>query len=83
MDTHNIPGPVTLRDQLFLYFVFFPRRSTAHTQLAFMPRALHRTAGGSNEKPSTSTPSNNSNEDATATGTPKSNADFRKMFLKQ
>ncbi|VUZ52517.1 unnamed protein product [Hymenolepis diminuta] len=60
-----------------------PIRSTAHTQLAFMPRALHRIAGGSNEKPSTSTPSNNSNEDATATGTPKSNADFRKMFLKQ
>ncbi|KAM3183276.1 hypothetical protein ACTXT7_010667 [Hymenolepis weldensis] len=58
-------------------------RSTAHTQLAFMPRALHRSAGGSNEKSSTSTASNNLTEDATETGTPKSNADFRKMFLKQ
>nr|CDS27729.1 squamous cell carcinoma antigen [Hymenolepis microstoma] len=58
-------------------------RSTAHTQLAFMPRALHRTAGGSKEKPSTSTVLSDSTKDAAATSPPKSNADFRKMFLKQ
>ncbi|VDO06287.1 unnamed protein product [Rodentolepis nana] len=52
-------------------------RSTAHTQLAFMPRALHRTAGGG------STDSTKDDAAAAATGPPKSNADFRKMFLKQ
>ncbi|KAM7534460.1 hypothetical protein Aperf_G00000111755 [Anoplocephala perfoliata] len=58
-------------------------RARAHTQLAFMPRALHRPAGGSTTSNQPSTTSSTENSAEVTTGVSKSNDDFRKMFLNQ
>ncbi|KAL5970650.1 Squamou cell carcinoma antigen recognized by T-cell 3 [Taenia solium] len=57
-----------------------PIRSKAHTQLSFMPRALHRPAAGAPSQPS-SLPSETMSAESGGATAPKSNADFRKMFL--
>ncbi|CDS41644.1 squamous cell carcinoma antigen [Echinococcus multilocularis] len=58
-----------------------PARSKAHTQLAFIPRALHRPASGDSTPQLPSLPSEATSAESGDMTTPKSNADFRKMFL--
>ncbi|KAL5102982.1 Squamou cell carcinoma antigen recognized by T-cell 3 [Taenia crassiceps] len=59
-----------------------PVRSKAHTQLSFMPRALHRPAAGA-PTPQPSLPSEATSAESGGVTAPKSNMDFRKMFLNQ
>ncbi|VDK23041.1 unnamed protein product [Taenia asiatica] len=59
------------------------RRSKAHTQLSFMPRALHRPAAGAPTSQPSSLPSETTSAESGGATVPKSNADFRKMFLNQ
>ncbi|VDD77519.1 unnamed protein product [Mesocestoides corti] len=82
-------GELSCGGFLVAHFLHSVSRSHARSHLSFMPRALCRfpASGGANQHSSSAAASSSSEEPSVDTFkapvAPKSNDDFRKMFLKQ